>query len=820
MNKLTQPNTLMDFHDIPHDILSNLQPEVRLYKITMDKDGKDVNEIEITFPGTSTAKEIKEIFQNKKRRGYGVGLKGFEWTMEGSDPYSAKRMIAAKLTIHATSFTELLRDRPYPDGTSFKYADLAIKTGTTKLQELSPAQCAAQFSGVSYDSAYNVNFRLKVVVGYAIPKNLHVRGDLKKKYDQAIADCYSSYDLTPTVHEFAFEDDGRVTFTVNYQAYIQDYFDKSYFDIFSSGEKGPMKAYQIKMQRAFDAATNGATTSGADPLPEKDDGQAIKKLKYDSLKSLLTRLFRKDRVYFYNIAYTELNKASSSNSVSPVYDGGNELKNEDQVREEIRKLENKAKNAVDIFVEGDLLKRAKELQDELDQDSSVSSKKNKGFDSSTHRQVSFFFFYDLIDTILEGIDHSIAMKREFLNLMSSPGAAEIVKQKELENLKLAQANFSRLRVLLGPMEVRNPADPEKFMYISMGEIPISVKYFTEWLSEKMLSKDRVSYNLASFIDQFIKNHISVFLNDKTCGGTKATQPVAFHNTTLVTYSRRADGVDDLTNIIRATNKGIRDKNKKLDYWRPSSTAISVLNTRGSRTEARGAKNLGQSRQKNWLVYYASRTRPDEQMNGNRGRDGQRGIGHYVVGQSTGIVKSIRLERTPQPMLAAMRYVQEGYDGLLQLREVYNAVVDMYLMPNTYPGTIIFVDPRGFAPDTRGIKALNEDSAEGKTKPVDKYELSRYGVGGYYLVFKATHRIAEGERSTQIQAVWMHGHKRNESKNAGQSSEVDKNSEANRMQKCSVTQDNTHTAEATPEVKDEVGSRMKFDFGTQVIGGGN
>jgi len=817
VNRLTQPSSLLDFFDIPHDVLSNLQPEVRLYKVVMDADGKDLDEIEITFPGGTDAEKLKEVFKNKKRRGYGVGMKSFEWAMEGSDPFAAKRMISAKLAIHATNFTELLRDRS-PNGKVFKYADLAIKTGTTNLQELTPQHCTSKFSGMSYDSTYNVNFRLKVVVGYAIPKNLNISGDLRKKYDRAIADCFASYDLSPTIHEFAFEDDGRVLFTINYQAYIQDYFDKSYFDIFSSHDMGPMKAFEIKMRRAFDAATNDATTSGAPEVPEKDDPNAIKKLKYDALKSLLTRLFRKDRIYYFNVPYAEMDKANSGNSMMPVYDGDINLKNEDQVRQEIRNLENQAKNALDIFDEDRLKRKAQALQKELDQASSISRDKNTGFDSSTHRQVAFFFFYDLIDTIMEGIENSIEFKSKLLAKIPSPGAAEVVKQKELENLKKAKQNYARLRILLGPMEIRDPRNPKKHMYISMGEIPISVKYFSEWLSDKMLARDRVSYNLSTFIDEFIKNHISVFLNDKTCGGIKSTQPVAFHSTTLISYSAANDGKDDLSRLLVLQNKGIKNKNKKIDYWVPRGMT-HVLNTQGARSEPRAPKNLGQARQKNWLVYYAARTRPNEQMRGNRAEDATKGISHYVVGQSTGIVKNIRLEKTPAPMLKEMRFEQEGYDGLLQLREVYNAVVDMFLLPNTFPGTIIFVDPRGFAPDTRGVESLNEDSLEKKMKPVDKYELTRYGVGGYYLVTKATHRIAEGERSTQLVSVWMHGHSRKGADPTPQPTEVDKNAEANKMQKCNITMDNTYTSEAAPELSDDV-QRPFYDMGEQVIGGGS
>jgi hypothetical protein len=38
-------------------------------------------------------------------------------------------------------------------------------------------------------------------------------------------------------------------------------------------------------------------------------------------------------------------------------------------------------------------------------------------------------------------------------------------------------------------------------------------------------------------------------------------------------------------------------------------------------------------------------------------------------------------------------------------------------------------------------------------PIDQFELSRYGIGGYYVITKTEHRIAEGEASTRVQAAW-------------------------------------------------------------------
>ena len=51
-----------------------------------------------------------------------------------------------------------------------------------------------------------------------------------------------------------------------------------------------------------------------------------------------------------------------------------------------------------------------------------------------------------------------------------------------------------------------------------------------------------------------------------------------------------------------------------------------------------------------------------------------------------------------------------------------------------------------------------------------------------MVTKSSHRIAEGERSTNVIAVWMHGHETKNNANGGKT-EVDKNPEVHGFQKC-------------------------------------
>ena len=72
--------------------------------------------------------------------------------------------------------------------------------------------------------------------------------------------------------------------------------------------------------------------------------------------------------------------------------------------------------------------------------------------------------------------------------------------------------------------------------------------------------------------------------------------------------------------------------------------------------------------------------------------------------------------------------QDGYDGLRQLRVVYDVEIDSYANVQTFPGTYIYVDPTGFDPGFQ----------------VDKISLTELGVGGYYMIIRSEHEFAAGK----------------------------------------------------------------------------
>ena len=156
-----------------------------------------------------------------------------------------------------------------------------------------------------------------------------------------------------------------------------------------------------------------------------------------------------------------------------------------------------------------------------------------------------------------------------------------------------------------------------------------------------------------------------------------------------------------------------------------------------------AETVGLSNaEKNYMIFFAARTKPSPgQMIGNRTADHRSGIYHYELGRQKGIVKTIQLTKTETPGLQEVRFEQDGYDGLRQLRVVYDVNIETYANVHAYPGTYIFVNPRSFAPSST-------------LAPCHEFNLTEYGIGGYYMIITSEHRFAPGEASTKIYAKWV------------------------------------------------------------------
>ena len=137
--------------------------------------------------------------------------------------------------------------------------------------------------------------------------------------------------------------------------------------------------------------------------------------------------------------------------------------------------------------------------------------------------------------------------------------------------------------------------------------------------------------------------------------------------------------------------------------------------------------------------------PTEFQTGHKETDNAAGIFHYAIGRDRGLVKNIQLTKTQTKGLAEVRFEQEGFDNLEQLRVIYDAKIEMYANVQAFPGTYIFIDPKGFDPAMP--VGLGTDGDPEFSNGGDPFGLTDLGIGGYYMIIRSEHEFSEGKANT-------------------------------------------------------------------------
>ena len=276
---------------------------------------------------------------------------------------------------------------------------------------------------------------------------------------------------------------------------------------------------------------------------------------------------------------------------------------------------------------------------------------------------------------------------------------------------------------------------------SIGDLPVSTRYFLEWLTKKVLQKDKAVYNLPNFVNDLVNELMRNFLNSDQCFGNIAKQKTRLAQTALTAYTPDKDHtpkLDELTLKILAENEPsiFGRKIRRLNINTIPAASTPVLSVNGG---AGPISNPGLEQEMHYMIYYASRVQPAELMQGVRADDHARGLWHYQIGRDKGIVKTIDLKKTNSTGLREVRFEQEGYDGLQQLREVYDATINTYADVGAFPGNYIYISPGGFSP----LAAAGE-----------AWDLTQFGIGGYHMIIRSEHSFGPGKADTTITAKWV------------------------------------------------------------------
>ena len=741
INKLTQhTRSKKAFMKIETSELSNLQPMIRLFKIVTDTKTHDESQIEMKFDSHYTSGDWDDFTNNEKTRGHGVGIKSFNITYEADNPFAVKKSIRAKLVLHANTFDELLRERvgknSDPKGPStYQYIDLALKTGgyhgvskIIEAERINPQES----NTVALQNLSKLAFRLKAIVGWALPnnKNVLVTKDLK----QAIEDSCISLNLTPTIHEFNIDDQGRVEFVLNYLAYVEDFYDQPIYNIFND----PSVTASLISRKLRYKSYNKKCDASAISTMRSEEKEAMDEETNTAMRTLVKNLLSSGRMQFLEV---ELEALAQFQAAGPLGLDEAQTAYIDGVFQQIltppdaNTLQGGGGGSGDAAQEVALL-----LSDATRQETSAQQERILTSDIKT---VSFFYAADLIDIILANIGDTLQDASTLIDGISADGITDEHKTAEKQLYKLYHENFQKFRLVLGPMELVSPAtqpgEKLKSSFVCLGDIPVSLRYFMEWLTKKLLKKEEAIYPLPRFLNDFLNEFLRNFLNNDTCFNNLSKQSVRLAQSAITSYRDSDNGNDEITQtILDYSSEGPLHPEavaRRL-YMNNPKNETPILNISGGRNN--NIINPGFAREINYLVYYAARTQPSDRMNGDLDEDALHGITHYQIGKQDGIVKTINLTKTDSPGLKEVRFEQEGYDGLQQLREMYDAKIKTYSDVSAFPGNYIFIEPAGFSPSAR---------ASG-------IDLTQFGIGGYYMIIRSEHAFGAGLGETQITAKWV------------------------------------------------------------------
>ena len=764
-NKLTTGDSDLAYLSATESELSQIQPMISLYKVEYNQDDDTETEVKINFDSFANVSNLSDMLTNRERRGFGVGIKSFDFKYAGSNPFSARRSIQAKLVIFANSFDELLMSRTSTDPTDkqFRYVDLALKTRSPSAQGSTDPCRNIDVSSIENTNMAKLNFRLKAVVGWAAPPG---HTSMREAFKTALYDSFVTLNLTPTVHSFDFDEMGRVTFEIDYLAYVDDFMEQNLFSIFADTD---IIQKQILRELTYRHYRRECMADSIETLKDLAKDEVIEE-KRTSVANLIGGLIEQDKIYHIVMSYDEIRNFSADGPFLDPPPTSAQLTPRTS-EQKLNELSANISTALDQY-----------FTRNPDEDSSSARSQMQAsltVNNPNQADVPFFYAGDLINLIMGRISSmhrnlSVAWRsarppltRPFSGYEIAPGVSPTINACDyvlkLEEITRCAAEYEKFRVVLGPVELVNRKNDSDSRMVNLADLPISTKYFIEFLTEKLAQKEQAEYNLSSFLNDFFNGLLRNFMNNDTCFKTDTSQRISMTQASVSSYktSEEAIGRDELTFLATrplmssertlfetmdgdTSRVGTTTNNNRIHIntisYRASSLNRPILNISGKRGQNDGG-NDGFENMVNYQLFFAGRLGPPDGGTGEESIDHPVGVHHFTLGRDRGIVKNITLKKTQTPGLQEVRFEQQGYDGLAQLRVVYDVEIECFAHVKAFPGQYIFVNPQGFAPSTSLVPCSDDN-------------LTKYGIGGYYMIISSEHSFASGEATTKITAKWV------------------------------------------------------------------
>lgn len=642
VNKLITPTAdkIRPFLDITPDVHATLVPKLRLYKVYFDPEESPQNPNivrEIPF-AQNTKKRTPFETTPKFDRGTDYGIKSFKFSFDGETPATSTKFIKANIELFFQSFQEFIKERTVTksDGKEYKYRFLDLFVNTKFCPRSGANEGANTNSPLHYDPNH---YRVRADVGWEVPSgkvldNL-LRGfksdEERNKFIEAIKITNKSFYLNLIDHDININDDGSVSITADYIAYIEGATGTKIMNALNSREARKFEEKNIKLY-------NDAVKSNSCDLKQLSELRStIQGARVISRKkmhqSIINKLVMNGCLYSCKIDKFDRNKFSG-----------------EQFFTSKPKL---------VQTNGVVQSVPSEIPDSsvatLDSQWKYISGKYLIDDSGTQNtKITFFYMADLVYFLLD------CLYKDDLEYFP-----------EVENIKIALSSFSI-----------NLLGENSETVVNIGELPIETNTFIEWYKGEILDKEIEAISVIDFIKRFTQFLVIDTLQE-VCISNGQHKRLSFK--TMSIMAAKDEGGDPLAKLNNAPRVSpVMNVQKHYSEGRlpvkTSEVDTTIEDTSGFY---------------NYFVLFPHYRPDNFTGRGMKDLDENNGVYHFFIGADRGLLKKIKFSKSDIQYIRESRMMSQGTNNLLQLSSVYRCNLEMIGNTLIYPGMEFYINPFGF-----------------------------------------------------------------------------------------------------------------------------
>lgn len=589
----------------------------------------------------------------------------------------------------------------------------------------------------------HLDYRVKLVLGWSVPNDYSSSGAISETFKKALEYSEEIYLLQIYQHNLTFNQNGSIELEIEYGAAIEGYFDSSACDILDVDS----------------ALKRGIQVASKEEI--KNEGKYLDNFVYSKIQTTLdglskypeyTKNFQEIEVLKGQLKEIELNPSEYQTK------RGEEIGKKIGELQEINIQYSKFLRRIRYgYILKGLFEKSKVYALEVpggfiktynDALFSTSTDKQEMLNNKTVRDAlrSFFLMpmgkpvrvgqlsYDVKD--IEKVDHKDSKEIEGSaeeqtksieeetnkTLKNIPTSQEIINQTtaklfgttlskdsipiyyiKLGDLFDVAASFiekkEEYNIIFGTIEFYDYTQ-NRINFINIADIPISLEHFSMWFINEIVKPQLDKYYYKNFIESVIRTLVSPLFGFFFEGVKSPISAITF-NSQILTSTRKLTN----KNLTSADLKGcLVDKNKKEKIFYQ------------------------------YYMIYAT-VLENKDLKGDFKQDLERGIYHYKIGSSVGVLTNANFVRIDNEKLRDARRVSKNLNTTGQvLREHYN--VDLSMVGNP-----LSVNGRLFYMDGSHLGSLGRDATES------------IGLGGYYLTHGIEHVFESGDWKMEVHGVF-------------------------------------------------------------------